>query len=78
MPLVSSSGNTDRHNLHLFRHANYSGVRIIGDIWGSEKRSNKTPVFLDPEEVGFDSVLQRAFWSKRSLGGAGALHVAPD
>jgi len=36
----------------------YSGVRNIGDIWSSKEGSNQRPVFLDLEEVGFDSVLQ--------------------
>src|SRR5262245_6273348 len=57
---------------------NYSGVRNIGYIWSCGEGSNYKPVFLDLEEVGFDSILQRLFWGKRSLGGAGALHVAPD
>jgi hypothetical protein len=56
----------------------YSAVRNIRYIRSLEEGSNKSRALLDLEEVGFYAVLEQLLWGKRSLGGAGALHVAPD
>ena len=56
----------------------YSSVSNIGDIWSVEEGADESSVVLDIDEVCLDAFLEQFVFGQGALGGAGALHVAPD
>ena len=61
-----------------FAKKTYSSVSNIGDIWSVEEGADESSVVLDIDEVCLDAFLEQFVFGQGALGGAGALHVAPD